>query len=242
MAEAVLAGEEVEELPLERLRQVWLWWTHHSRGSRKTSSCVTVHAIAGDGDREHEEHEYLRAERQRVHLRQHDTGAGGSRLGNATGRGARSVRAASRTREPIGTETLHFRQRNRGIVEKPLDINALTPRRKRRQVARAARQHVHGPVVISAPEMVKGDANLQDALIEAAHVAWFSPPEQLQRFVLLEVLAAVELRDPLHQEWRRRLVAHGHERRSYPTPGAAAGSRLRTGHGSCQPPRTRPSS
>jgi hypothetical protein len=47
--------------------------------------------------------------------------------------------------------------------------------------------------------MVKRDANLQDALIEAAYPALFSPPQQLQCFVLLEVLAAVELGDPLPQ-------------------------------------------
>jgi hypothetical protein len=52
-------------------------------------------------------------------------------------------------------------------------------------------------VVIPPPKMVESDANLQNALIEAAYVAWFSPPQQLQRFMLLEVLTAVELRDPL---------------------------------------------
>ena len=46
-------------------------------------------------------------------------------------------------------------------------------------------------------KMVESDANLQDALIEVAYLARFSPPQQFQRFVLLEVLAAVELRDPL---------------------------------------------
>jgi hypothetical protein len=45
--------------------------------------------------------------------------------------------------------------------------------------------------------MVKGDTNLQDALIEAANLARLSPPQQFQGLVLLEVLAAVELRDPL---------------------------------------------
>jgi hypothetical protein len=47
--------------------------------------------------------------------------------------------------------------------------------------------------------MVKRDANLQDALIEAAYLALLAPPQQLQCFVLLEVLAAVELGDPLPQ-------------------------------------------
>jgi len=58
--------------------------------------------------------------------------------------------------------------------------------------------------------MVKRDANLQDALIEAAYLALLSPPQQLQCFVLLEVLAAVELRDPLPQKRRWRFVALTH--------------------------------
>jgi hypothetical protein len=45
--------------------------------------------------------------------------------------------------------------------------------------------------------MVERDANLQDTLIQVAYLARFSPPQQFQCFVLLEVLASVELRDPL---------------------------------------------
>jgi hypothetical protein len=45
--------------------------------------------------------------------------------------------------------------------------------------------------------MVERDTNLQDALIEAANLTRLSPPQPLQGFVLLEVLAAVELRNPL---------------------------------------------
>jgi hypothetical protein len=54
-------------------------------------------------------------------------------------------------------------------------------------------------MVVPAPKMLKRDANLQDALIEAANLALLASPQQLQCFVLLEVLAAAELGDPLPQ-------------------------------------------
>jgi hypothetical protein len=65
-------------------------------------------------------------------------------------------------------------------------------------------------VVIPPPEMVEGDADLQDALVQQPHVAPLGPPEQLQRFVLLEVLAAIELRDALQELGWRSLVACSH--------------------------------
>ena len=99
--------------------------------------------------------------------------------------------------EPIWPKLLYSPQRSRGVDHEPLDINALTSRRERCQVARASRQHVDRPVVIPTAKMVERDANLQDALIQVAYLARFSPPQQFQCFVLLEVLAAVELRDPL---------------------------------------------
>lgn len=112
--------------------------------------------------------------------------------------------------KPIWSKPFHGSQHSRGIHQEHLDIDALTSRRERCQVARAARQHVHRPVVIPAPKMVKRDANLQDALIEATYLARLSPPQPLQCFVLLEVLAAVELRDPFPQKRRWRLVALTH--------------------------------
>ena len=99
--------------------------------------------------------------------------------------------------EPIRPKLLCSPQRSRRIDQEPLDIDALTSRRERCQVASAARQHVHRPMVVPPPKMVKRDANLQDALIEAPYLALLSPPQQLQRLVLLEVLTAVELGDRL---------------------------------------------
>ena len=109
--------------------------------------------------------------------------------------------------EPIWSKPFDRPQHSCGVCQEPLDINALTSRRERCQVARASRQHVDRPVVIPTAKMVERDANLQDALIEAAYLALLSPPQQLQCFVLLEVLAAVELRDPLPQKRRWRFIA-----------------------------------
>lgn len=88
--------------------------------------------------------------------------------------------------QSVRPEPLHFAQRNGGPGEQRLDVDALTPRGERGEVTRAARQHVHRPVMVPAPQMVERHANLKDALIEAAHVPLFGPPEQLEGFVLLE--------------------------------------------------------
>jgi hypothetical protein len=112
--------------------------------------------------------------------------------------------------EPIGTEPLDLRQCRGRVLEKRLDVHTLTPRRERREVARAPCQHVHGAVMVAAAKMVEGDADLQDSLIQPAHVTPFGSPQQLQRLVLLEVLAGIELRDARQQHGRRRFLARRH--------------------------------
>jgi hypothetical protein len=52
-------------------------------------------------------------------------------------------------------------------------------RRERREIARAARQEVDRAVVVQAAQLVEGDADLQDALVEIADVAPLGAPEQL---------------------------------------------------------------
>jgi hypothetical protein len=98
--------------------------------------------------------------------------------------------------ESIRAESLHLDQRGGGVCDKRPNINTLTTWRKRRQIQRTARQHVHRPMVIPASKMVESDSNLQNALIEASHVTQFGFPQQFQRLVLLEVLTAVELGNP----------------------------------------------
>src|SRR5712692_7342033 len=112
--------------------------------------------------------------------------------------------------EALGSEPLHFAQRRRRVTQQRCDVHALAARRERRKVLRAARQHVHRAVMVQPAQVMKGDANLQNTLVEVADVAALRPPEPLQRLVLLEELAAVELRDPFEQLRRRRFVTrHG---------------------------------
>ena len=58
--------------------------------------------------------------------------------------------------------------------------------------------------------MMKRDTDLQDALVQAAHVTRLGAPEHFERFVLLEVLAAVELLDGFPQKRRRSFIAWRH--------------------------------
>ncbi len=88
-------------------------------------------------------------------------------------------------------------QHPRRLVEQVVDVDGLAPRCKRAQVGRPARQHVHGTVVIVSLNVVHGDADLENALVEAPDVAWLRSPEVLQDLVLLEELATVELLDTL---------------------------------------------
>jgi hypothetical protein len=62
-------------------------------------------------------------------------------------------------------------------------------------------------VEVPAPPMMEADADLEDPVIQAAVGRSRSAPEELERLVLLEELAAVELLDRSHQLRRRRLVA-----------------------------------
>ena len=61
-------------------------------------------------------------------------------------------------------------------------------------------------MIIVTPQVVKGDADLQDALIEKSDIAPFGSPELFERLVLLEKRSAVELGDNFKQQQRRWLV------------------------------------
>src|SRR6185295_14209970 len=76
-------------------------------------------------------------------------------------------------REPVRPKALDFPQDRRRIVQQRLNVDALAVRCKRREVAWTAREHVDRAVVIQPPQMVEGDADLQDALVEVADVATF---------------------------------------------------------------------
>ena len=104
--------------------------------------------------------------------------------------------------QALGSKPVDFGQSGRrGIEERP-NVDALAVRSKRREIHGTAGQHVHRSVVIQPPEMKERDADLQDALIQAPHLPPLGAPQQLERFVLLEELAAIELLDAFKQ--RRR--------------------------------------
>ena len=57
-------------------------------------------------------------------------------------------------------------------------------------------------------QVMHAHADLQDAFVQVANLAGRGSPEQLERLVLLEELARVELVDGLQQSGRRGLRAH----------------------------------
>src|SRR5712692_2452047 len=86
-------------------------------------------------------------------------------------------------REPGGPEALDFVEGRGGRLEQRRHVDALAARGERRQMARASGEHVHGPVVVPAPQVMEGDADLEDALVETAHFERLGAPEPLERFV-----------------------------------------------------------
>ena len=64
-----------------------------------------------------------------------------------------------------------------------------------------------GAVEVAAAPVMESDADLKDAVIQTAVGSARRAPEELERLVLLEELALVELLDALDQLGRRGLVA-----------------------------------
>ncbi len=60
--------------------------------------------------------------------------------------------------------------------------------------------------IVVHEQVVEADADLQDALVQMADLVGRGAPEQLERLVLLEELAGVELGDRLAELGRRRLA------------------------------------
>jgi hypothetical protein len=57
--------------------------------------------------------------------------------------------------------------------------------------------------------VIEADADLQDALVEITNRIRFADPDYLQRLVLLEELASIELLDALQEFGRRWTLAAG---------------------------------
>jgi hypothetical protein len=113
--------------------------------------------------------------------------------------------------QSFAAQAFDVRERARSLGDETLDVDLLTPRSERLQIHRAASEHVHGAVVIEPAEMMKRDADLQNALIQPPDIARFGAPQNFERFVLLEIFSAVELCDPFKKGRWRRLETGRHE-------------------------------
>src|SRR5688572_9589895 len=93
----------------------------------------------------------------------------------------------------VGHERAHF--------------NALTVRSEGPQTLDPLLQERGGAMEVAVAPVVEADADLEDPVVQAAHRCASVAPEELERLVLVEELAGVELLDAADQLWRRRLVA-----------------------------------
>lgn len=75
------------------------------------------------------------------------------------------------------------------------DVDALTHRHERLEARDALLQESRGAVEVAVPPVVEPDADLQDAVVEVADRRACIAPQDLDRLVLLEELAGVELLD-----------------------------------------------
>ena len=78
--------------------------------------------------------------------------------------------------EPVGSEPLDFGEHACGGLDERGDVDALASRRERRKIPRSARQHVHCAVVVAFPQVMKGDTDLKDPLIQTTHVTPLGAP------------------------------------------------------------------
>jgi hypothetical protein len=62
---------------------------------------------------------------------------------------------------------------------------------------------------VAAPPVMEADPDLQDAVIKPAHRRGRVAPQELERLVLFEELASVELLDSVEERFRRRVGAAG---------------------------------
>jgi len=94
------------------------------------------------------------------------------------------------------------------ITPQPSDVHTVARIGERRQKADAVVElHRRTVKVAVLQQVVHAHADLQDAFVQVADLAGRRPPEQLERLVLLEELARVELVDGLQQSGRRGLRA-----------------------------------
>jgi hypothetical protein len=113
---------------------------------------------------------------------------------------------------PLGAELGQPRASRGSVGHQRGDVDGLARRRERAEPRDAFVQQHARAVKVSLAPVVEADADLEDAVIQAAVRRPGVSPEELEGLVLLEELAVVELRDALDELGRRWLVAASPDR------------------------------
>src|SRR2546430_16528853 len=125
----------------------------------------------------------------------------------------------------IGTAGSQLRRQRARFAHQPLDIDCHTARTVRSQLGEPVPEFRHGSLPVAPPPVVEADANLQDALVEVAHLVRLANPDAFERLVLLEKFLAVELLDAVQQGIGRRGIAAGGAARRGPLLGGPSARR-----------------
>src|SRR5439155_23425734 len=115
-------------------------------------------------------------------------------------------------RQLCWTQLDHALARARGIANESRDVDALTGRRERTKPLDPLLQQDAGAVEVPTTEVMESNADLENAVVEIADRCAGAAPQRLQRLVLLEVLAMLELLDRMEQLLRRRFITASAER------------------------------
>ncbi len=108
---------------------------------------------------------------------------------------------------------LQRRQERGALTHEALDVDRHTGRPVRFELLETLAEFGHRAMPVAASPVVQADADLEDALVEVANRVGLDDPDRFERFMLLEELLPVELRDPLEQGWRWRVIAPAGARR-----------------------------
>jgi hypothetical protein len=109
--------------------------------------------------------------------------------------------------EPAVTHAVELIEAALGRTDQTVDVHVHAAAAERLEVGDAAPPQSSGARGVAAPQVLEADADLQDPLVEVADGVALGEPLLLERLVLLEELAAVELLDSAPQARRRRLGA-----------------------------------
>jgi hypothetical protein len=109
--------------------------------------------------------------------------------------------------DSLGAEVLKQRQTGAGCLIEREGVDAHATREKTTDLVDAAVQELHGAAPVAPVEVMEGDPDLENALVECAYRISLSPPDVLENLVALKVFSSVEEFDPFEQPLRRPLTA-----------------------------------